>query len=102
MIMYIIVMKRITKIVIKEGIVHLWIKMDMMIGSTKVIVDHIDSDPGMILVEKRPTSGLSRKKKLERDTLVIRKVLVQVLRQVQVQTHPVHHQATDHKANLLK
>ena len=93
-----------TKIVIKEEIVHLWIKTDMMINSTKFIVNHIDSDPGMILVEKGTTLESSKRKKLEKDTRVIRKVLRPVHHQVQAQarTHPVPHQATDHKAILLK
>lgn len=76
----------------------------MKISFTGIIVGHIDRDPGMILVEERTTSGFSKKKKLEKDIQVIRKVLRPVPRQVQAQAraHLVPHQATDHKVNLLK
>ena len=76
----------------------------MKISFTDIIVNHIDHDPGMILVEERTTSGFNKKKKLEKNIQVIRKVLRPVLRQVQAQAraHPVPHQATNHKVNLLK
>lgn len=76
----------------------------MKISFTGIIVGHIDHDPGMILGEKRTTSGFNKKKKLEKNTRVIRKVHRLVPRQVQAQAraHPVLHQATDHKANPFK
>lgn len=102
MIMIIIVIKKITNIIIKE-IIIIWIETDMMIRIKDIIISRIDQDPEMILVEVRTTSGLTKEKKLKKDTQVIPKVRVdQVLLQVPVQVHPVPHQATNHKVNLLK